>query len=448
MERLYRLNNNNDRRLLKMKAIERAKELIDFVEKGTSPYHAVIEVKRQLMAADFIELKMADEWQLDFGKSYFVSPYPSSLFAFTISTSADFNQGFKIIMAHTDQPGFRVKPSPEMSVGGYLKVNTEVYGGPILNTWLDRPLSIAGKVVLRSQEIMAPRVEYIDMKAPLLIIPNLSIHMNREVNKGVALNRQVDMLPLMGLLEDQLNKEDFFIKTLADHLNVPVGEILDFDLGIYVTERGQLIGLQDAFITAPRLDDLSMVQAATTAMIEQKPSQGINIIAFFDHEEVGSRSKQGADSMLFRGVMERIAEAMYLSPSHYHRALSRSFLISADGGHALHPNHPEMHDPTNQPEVGKGLLIKMSHNQSYATDSEAVAICQQLCEKAEVPYQKYINRSDAIGGRTLGPLATTYVPIRGVEVGEPMLSMHSARELISAKDHRDIIQLFKTYFAE
>jgi aspartyl aminopeptidase len=429
-----------------MNTLDQSKDLIDFIKAGTSPYHTVLEVKRRLLEAGFLELVLDHEWRLDFGKSYFVSPYPSVLFGFSIPKHIDYNQVFRFVTAHTDQPCFRVKPSPEMSVGGYLKLNTETYGGPILNTWLDRPLSMAGRVAIKSDMIMKPRIEFIDFKKSILTIPNLAIHMNREVNKGVELNKQTDTIPLAGLLQEHLNKDNFLMGHLAHQLGVKIEDILDFDLYIYVNEMGEIIGLNNEFISAPRLDDLAMVHAATQAMIETKPTRGVNVIAFFDHEEVGSKSKEGADSMLFHMVLKRMANAIYLDDSQFQRALTQSFMISADMAHALHPNRPEKHDPTNQPELGKGVVVKISGNQSYATDSESIAIFQQICEAGEVPYQKYVNRSDNAGGKTLGPLATSYLPLRTVDVGNPMLGMHSARELIGVKDHGNMIKTFNTFF--
>ncbi|TCT14621.1 aspartyl aminopeptidase [Natranaerovirga pectinivora] len=427
--------------------MDRARDLIDFIDVCTSPFHTVLEVKRRLLEDGFKEICFEDEWQFDFGGSYFVSPFPSCLFAFSIPKRLEFNQGFRIISAHTDQPCFRVKPSPELTSEGYLKVNTEVYGGPILNTWMDRPLSVSGKVVLRSECVMAPDVRFIDIRKPIFIIPNLAIHMNREVNRGIELNRQVDMLPLAGLIDEKLNNNQFFMYYLAQELGVKTDDILDFDLFVYATEKGEIIGLSNELLSAPRLDDLAMVYGATTAIIESKPKTGVNIIALFDNEEIGSKSKQGADSILFNMVLEKMASGMYLERNQFLRIFSKSFNVSADMAHAVHPNRPDKHDPTNRPVIGKGIVIKISGEQKYATDSESIGIFQQICEAAGVKYQKFVNRSDEIGGKTLGPITTSYVPIKTVDIGAPMLGMHSARELMGVSDCENVISVFNTFFS-
>ncbi|MFP4698177.1 MAG: M18 family aminopeptidase [Eubacteriales bacterium] len=423
------------------------KDFMQFINESTSPFHAVMEVKKRLDNVGFIELKSDKDWDVRRGNRYYLSPYPSSLFVFDIPKEINLNNGFRIISAHTDQPCFRIKPSTEMREEGYLKINTEVYGGPILNTWLDRPLSIAGKVALRNEDVMNPKIEFIDIKKPIMIIPNLAIHMNKEVNKGFELNRQRDMIPLAGILNNQLNKEDYFLDFLAEHLKVNIEDILDFDLFVYLAEKGEVIGLYDDFISAPRLDDLAMVYASINAIIETKATSAINIVALFDNEEIGSRTKQGADSELFSMILERLTMELDIDKTQYYQSLTKSFMISADMAHALHPNHPEKHDPTNQPMIGKGIVLKISGNQRYSTDSEAIAVFQQICEKGEIPYQKYVNRSDEVGGKTLGPLATAYVPVRSVDVGNPMLAMHSSRELMGVEDHYHTIEALKMFFA-
>ncbi|TCK90626.1 aspartyl aminopeptidase [Natranaerovirga hydrolytica] len=426
--------------------MELIKELSQFINKATSPFHTVIEVKKMLLDAGFIELDVNDNWAFDYGKKYFVSPYPSCLFAFTIPKTIDFNQGFKIISAHTDQPCFRIKPSPELTAEGYLKLNTEPYGGPILNTWLDRPLSIAGKVVLKSNAVMEPIEKYIDIKKPILIIPNMAIHMNREVNKGIELNRQIDLIPLAALIDDKLNAKDYFINYLGKTCDMDPKDILDFDLYVYNCDESKVIGMHDEFISAPRLDDLAMVHSATQAMIHAQPKQDINVMALLDHEEIGSKSKQGADSALFSIILERIAQGIQYDKMKFYKALTKSFNISADMAHAVHPNKSEKHDPTNRPTIGNGVVIKISGNQKYVTDSKSIGIFQQLCEAAKVPYQKFVNRSDERGGQTLGPITSSYVPIPTVDIGPPMLSMHSSRELMGVKDYIDCVKVFQKYY--
>ena len=422
-------------------------DLIDYINKGTSPFHAVLEVKRRLDKLGYKELKMGEEWIVEKGSKYYISPYPTCCFIFDVSKNFEEKDGFRIIASHTDSPCFRIKPSPEITENNYMKLNTEVYGGPILNTWFDRPLSLAGKVAIKSNDVFKPEIQYIDLEKAILTIPNLAIHMNREINKGVEINKQIDVLPLIGLLNEELNKDNYFMDYLADRLDVSVDQILDFDLYMYVMDESMIIGLNDEFISAPRLDDLAMVHASITALLESIPETGVNCVALFDNEEIGSKTKQGADSTLFAMVLERFAECLYSNKSNFNRALFTStFMISADGAHALHPNKPQKHDPTNRPELGKGIVVKLSGNHSYVTDSESIAIFQQLCQEANVPFQKFVNHSNETGGKTLGPIASSYIPIRAVDVGHPTLAMHSAKELIACSDHLDIIKIFNKFF--
>ena len=397
--------------------------------------------------AGFKELKIHNEWELELSQGYYVCPYPSVCFVFKSAKKPSFNNRLKVVAAHIDQPCLTIKPNPEMIVEGYVKLNTEIYGSPILNTWFDRPLSIAGKVVLRSEDVFKPKIEYVDIEKSIMTIPNLAIHMNKEVNNGVKINKQEDLLPLVALINKQLENDNYFINYIANMLNVDVAEILDFELFVYIDEKGKIIGMNDDFISAPRLDDLSMVHAALTAMITSIPDSGINCIALFDNEEIGSRTKQGADSSLFNWVLEKIADSYYFNKSSYYRALlSNSLIISADLAHALHPNNINKHDPTNHPILGNGVVIKMSALQKYSTDSEAIGIFQQICDKAGIYYQKFVNHSNEVGGKTLGSILSSHLPIKCIDVGIPCLAMHSARELIAVEDHYNIFEVFKIFY--
>lgn len=419
--------------------------LIDFLSVSTSPYMAVEDSIRQLEEAGFQGLLLNKDWGLDNGGKYYINHNGSSLFAFTIGEKFSYRQGFKIATAHTDFPGFRIKPNPDLTTNQYRQINVEVYGGPILNTWLDRPLSAAGRVVLKSDNIFKPEIRLIDLKKPLFTIPNLAIHLNREVNKGVELNKQTDLLPIAAMINDELGGFNF-ISYLANELSVKEEDILDYELNLYNLDNPCLLGLNEEFISASRIDNLTSVQAAVTAIIEGNAKKGINVIALFDHEEVGSKTKQGAGSSILALILEKIILSFGRDRAKFLSVLSDSFMLSVDVAHGIHPNKVNKHDITNQPVLGKGLCIKEACSQSYPTDSEAVGIVEQLCNYGNIPYQKFINRSDIIGGSTIGAIASTHLPMKIVDVGVPVLAMHSARELMGAKDQEYLTNLLENFF--
>lgn len=422
-----------------------AEQLLRLVEAGTSPFHVTADVERQLAEAGFTRLFMDCDWGLDNGGKYYVVHNGSSLIAFTIGKALRYRESFRIAAAHTDFPGLRVKPSPELVKDGYRQLNVEVYGGAILNTWLDRPLSAAGRVVLRSDEVFAPRVCLVDFRKPFLTIPNLAIHINRDVNKGVELNKQTDMLPILGL-DGEEPDEIFFRKYLSQELQVEPDEILDYELGLYNTDRGEFLGLSEEFISSPRLDNLTSVQAVVSALISGSRTKGINVAAFFDHEEIGSRTKQGAGSVFLSAVLERVLLAYGRTREHFLESFYKSMLLSVDVGHALHPNKADKNDPTHKNVLGKGICIKEASGQSYATDSEAVAVLQQLCEAGGIPYQKFVNRSDGTSGSTLGSIASSFLPVKTVDVGVPLLAMHSSRELMGTADQESLVRALEAFY--
>ncbi|MCI8334162.1 MAG: M18 family aminopeptidase [Lachnospiraceae bacterium] len=428
-----------------MKTREHAEKLLRLVKEGTSPFHVTASVERQLSEAGFEKLSMGKDWGLDNGGKYYVVYNGSSLAAFTIGKRFAFGDAFRVAAAHTDFPGLRVKPSPEIAKDGYRQLNVEVYGGAILNTWLDRPLSAAGRVALRSADVFCPEIRYVDMEKPFLIIPNLAIHLNRDMNKGVELNKQKDLLPVLGL-EGEEKEEDFFLEYLADRLQVEKQEILDYELGLYNAEAGGFLGMEEEFLSAPRLDNLTSVQALTTGLMESGRDRGVNAAVFFDHEEIGSRTKQGAGSMFLSSVLERIVLSYGWSREKFLETFANSMLLSVDVGHALHPNQADKNDPTNKNVLGKGICIKESSSQSYATDSEAVAVMQQICEAAEVPYQKFVNRSDGSSGSTLGSIASAFFPVKTVDMGVPLLAMHSSRELMGTADQESLVRAVKAFY--
>jgi len=429
-----------------MNTIEHAEKLLQLVEEGTSPFHVTAGVERQLVKAGFQKLSMGCDWGLCNGGKYYVIHNGSSLIAFTIGERFAFGDDFRIAAAHTDFPGLRIKPRPEVTKEGYRQLNVEMYGGAILNTWLDRPLSAAGRVVLRSQEIFHPEVRYVDFRKPFLTIPNLAIHMNREMNKGVELNKQQDMLPILGL-DGEEKTEEFFLEHLAKQLRVEKEDILEYELGLYNTDTGDFLGLSEEFISSPRLDNLTSVQAVTTAIISGKRTHGVNVAAYFDHEEVGSRTKQGAGSTLLSSVLERILLSYGRGREKFLEILADSMLLSVDVGHAIHPNKTDKNDITSKNVLGRGICIKESSIQSYATDSEAIGIIQQICERKNIPYQKFANRSDGTGGSTLGSIASSVLPMKTVDVGVPLLAMHSSRELMGTADQESLVRLAEAFYS-
>lgn len=417
-----------------------------FIKKATTSVQTVDAIKKRLEAEGFMELDMNELWTLNASGKYYLTPYPSMLVGFTIGSGQLPTKSVKMIAAHTDSPGFRIKPNPEVNSEGMLTLNVERYGGPILNTWFDRPLSIAGRIAVRSDEVLKPKLIHLDFQRPLLIIPNLAIHMNREVNKGVEIKVQKEMQPLLTqLIEDEI-KDKYLLDLVAEEAGINREDILDMDLNVYCYEEGMLVGSKEDFISCPRIDDLSMLYAAMEALVESKHKDGINMVAFMDNEEIGSMTRQGADSVMLSNILERIHMGTGgKEQQSLHQAMN-FFVISADCAHGLHPNYSEKSDITNKLVMNKGMAIKISCNRSYASEVETIAAFQQLCDKASVNYQKFVNHSDQPGGTTLGPLLSKYVPVHVVDVGVPMLAMHSARELMGKQDFLDSIEIFRTFF--
>ena len=432
-----------------------ANRLMEAINSSTCAFTTADEAMRKLEQAGFLELKLNEEWIIQRGKGYFVNVYDSSVFAFKVGR--EFDKGMlRVVAAHTDHPCLYIKPSPEMTTKGYGKVNVEVYGGAILNTWLDRPLSVAGKVALKNKknanneavswDMLKPNIKIVDFKKPIFTIPNLAIHMNRDVNKGVELNKQTDMIPLAAILEDEMNKEGFFMKYLAKQLRVSSEDILDFELYVYNADKAERVGINAEMISSPRLDNITSVVACVQGIINADRSDGINVIALYDNEEIGSRTKQGADSNVFGFVMEKLYEALGYTRRDYMQAAMDGFLLSIDVAHALHPNKAEKSDPTNTNMMNDGIVIKRASSQTYATDCETIAMVEMLCQANHIPYQKYACRSDGTTGSTLGTLANKYMPMRTVDVGVPILAMHSARELMGVKDQAYMERLVEAYF--
>ncbi|WPC41559.1 M18 family aminopeptidase [Clostridium sp. JS66] len=427
--------------------LKKSQELIDFIYESPTAFHVVHNLKKLLSNYGFIELKEEDSWSLKKGGKYFVQKNNSALTAFVVGKGELEKDGFKIIGAHTDSPGFKIKPNADIEVEGeYVKLNTEVYGGPIINTWLDRPLSLAGRVAIKSKNPFYPEERLLNIKKPILIIPNLAIHMNRNINSGIELNRQKDILPLLSMVNEKFEKEKYLIKVISQELGVKEEDILDFDLFLYDTAKGCIMGLNDEFISSARLDDLIMVHSGIKALVNTEVGDSTNIMICFDNEEVGSTTKQGADSPMLSIILERIALSLLKSREDYYRALAKSFIISCDLGHALHPNYAEKSDPANRPIINKGPIIKSSASQSYTSDAVSSAVYKNICSRAEVPVQIFVNRSDEKGGSTIGPISSSHVNINSVDMGLAILSMHSVRELAGVKDYMYATKSFEEFY--
>ena len=426
---------------------ELALDLIDFLYTSPTAYHSVKTVKERLDSNGFSEVKESDKWNLQKDGKYYVIKNDSALIAFTVGNGELEEDGFKLIGAHTDSPGFRIKANPEMvAEGKYLKLNTEVYGGPLLYTWFDRPLGIAGKVSLKGKSPLKPEVKLVNINKPLLIIPSVAIHMNRSVNEGFAVNKQKDTLPLLALINEKFEKNNYLVNAIAKELNVEAESILGFDLGLYEIEKGSLTGINEEFISAGRLDDMWMVYAGIKALIDSKSNKSTKVMVCMDNEEIGSLTPQGANSALLLNILERIALDLGKDREELHRALANSIMISADLAHAVHPNAEEKHDPTNRPVLGNGPVLKTAASGSYSTDSYNAAIFEGLCSAANVPYQKFFNRSDVRGGTTIGPITSSLLTIPVMDMGAPLLSMHSIRELATVIDNVYSVKLFTEFF--
>ena len=418
--------------------------LLSFIQQSPSPAHTVAAAAARLRGAGFAELSLAEDWQLAAGGRYFVSVYGTTLLAFTVGDAGP----LRMAAAHTDFPCFRLKPAAGLTHAGYGVLNVEPYGGLILRSWLDRPLGLAGRVVLRGADAFHPRAELVDFARPLVTIPSLAIHMDRKVNEEGGLNAQTDMLPLAALLGD-MGKGDWWQAALAAALGVTQEEILSYELSTYPFEAGCALGLAGELLSSPRLDNLTSVWACLAGLIDASAGSvpaGVRLVALFDNEEVGSRTKQGAGSAVLAGTLRRIY-AQAGGEAAYTRALAEGFLLSVDVAHGLHPAHVEKSDPAVHPVLGGGVVVKQAASQAYAGDAEAVAIVRELARLQDIPVQDFVNRSDSRGGSTLGSIASALVPVRTMDVGVPILAMHSARETMAAADEAALISLVRAVLA-
>lgn len=417
------------------------------IEASTSPFHSIIYAVNELEEAGFEKLELGNRWKIERGRKYYVDVYGSTLVAFTVGEKWC-GENLRFAATHSDFPCLKIKPSCQMETNGYIKMNVEVYGGAILNTWLDRPLSAAGRVVLKTDDTMKPEVRYLDLKKPLFIIPNLAIHMNREVNKGVELNRQKDMIPVMALADkpEDKAKKDILLQYISNELNIHEKDILDYDMFLYTVEKPCILGLSGELFSAARLDNLTSVQACIKGIKKSVAANGINIAVVYDSEEVGSATKQGAGSILTRSIIKRIFKKFEYDEETMECAFANGIGLSVDVAHAIHPNVPEKNDPTNKLLLNHGFGVKTSALERYASDPVVIGIIKSLCEKHDIKYQRFVNRSDIPGGSTLGAIAVANLPIRMLDVGAPILAMHSSRETMGIDDQLYLERILESFF--
>lgn len=432
------------------------KRLLSFLDASPVNFLAVKNIADTLAANGFRRINPAlPLGEVKSGDRFFVTKNDSSIYAFRIGNKPIADAGFHMICAHCDSPTFRIKPNAEMlTEGGIVKLNTEVYGGPIMSTWFDRPLTLAGRVIVRGEDVMQPETLLLHIKRPLLQISNLAIHFNRQVNDGVALSKQKDVLPLLGQITSQLEAGNLLMNVILEELNSTIADcqfcakdVLDFDLYLADATPACTFGVHNEFISSGRLDDLSMCYAGLEALIASDTTDTTQVLALFDNEETGSQTKQGAGSPFLAYILKRIAMSQSHTEEAYYQAVERAFMISADNAHAWHPNYPEKYDPTNHPMLGGGPVIKFNAAQKYASDAVSAAVFAGLCEKAGVPCQRFVNHSDVAGGSTLGNILASSIPLRGVDMGNAILAMHSCRETGSVVDHEYCVKVFTEFFS-
>ena len=435
-----------------MKSETMIKRLLSFLDASPVNFLAVKNITDMLEAGGFRRLNPCQPLGVvNAGDRFFVTKNHSSVYAFRIGRKPLAEAGFHMICAHSDSPTFRIKPNAEMlTEGGLVKLNTEVYGGPIMSTWFDRPLTLAGRVIVRSNDVMHPDTMLLHIKRPLLQISNLAIHFNRQVNDGVKLSRQKDVLPILGQITNQLEVGNLLINVILEELNKqrPVSreDVLDFDLYLADATPACTFGVHNEFISSGRLDDLSMCFAGLEALLAANDTDTTQVLGIFDNEETGSQTKQGAGSPFLSYMLQRIALSQSHTEEAYYQAVERAFMISADNAHAWHPNYAEKYDPTNHPMLGGGPVIKFNAAQKYASDAASAAVFAGICEKAGVPCQRFVNHSDVAGGGTLGNILASSIPLRGVDMGNAILAMHSCRETGSVCDHEYCVKVFTEFY--
>ncbi len=428
--------------------------LLGWLDKSTCNFMAVKTMRQELDEVGFKRLRQNECWDLVPGGKYYVTKNGSAIFAFIIGKGKVGDHGFRIISAHSDSPCFKLKPNCEIyGEGGVVKLNVEKYGGGILYTWFDRPLSISGRVALKGEDWLHPAERTVDLKVPVATIPHLAIHFNRQVNEGNNLSVQKDMLPVMGYftkdeIAEQRSHGGIVRILVARELGVAPEDIIDYELCLYPAEPAAIVGVNGEYFQSARIDDLSMAYAGLQAMLDEhrEDAQATRVLAIFDNEETGSGTKQGAASPVLRDIMERICDKLGDGKETIYRAIANSFMISADDAHAWHPNYNEKYDPTNHPVMGGGPVVKINANCKYMTDSRASAIFKELCRKADVECQYFVNHSDVAGGSTLGNISSGQFDLEGVDVGNPIWAMHSARETGAVTDQVAMVKVMREFF--
>ena len=425
------------------------KRLLDFLNASPVNFLAAKNIANKLEQAGYRRLDpQMPIGEVKTGDKLYVTKNDSSVYAFHIGRKPLADAGFRMICAHCDSPTFRIKPNAEMMCeGGIVKLNTEVYGGPIMSTWFDRPLTIAGRVIVRGEDALHPKTLLLHVSRPLLQISNLAIHFNRQVNDGVKLSKQKDMLPILGIVTSELERGNMLMNVICEELNIKQEDILDFDLYLADATPACTFGVHDEFLSSGRLDDLSMCFAGLEAMIATETTDMTKVLAIFDNEETGSQTKQGAGSPFLSMMLKRVALAQSGSEEAFYQAVEQAFMISADNAHAWHPNYSEKYDPTNHPVLGGGPVIKFNAAQKYASDAVSAAVFAEICRETGVPCQRFVNHSDVVGGSTLGNILASSIPVRGVDMGNAILAMHSCRETGSTADHIYCVKAFTKFFS-
>lgn len=428
--------------------------LLKWLDRSTCNFTAVRNMRKVLDESGFKRIGERDEWKLERGGRYYMTKNGSALFAFIIGRGDPAEAGFRIVSAHSDSPCFKIKPNSEIyGDGGVVKLNVEKYGGGILYTWFDRPLSIAGRVATRGTDWEHPREYVVDLRHPVATIPHLAIHFNREVNEGNRLSVQKDMLPVLGCftpdeIAEQKSRGGLVRVLVARELGIEPEDIIDYELALYPAEKARIIGVKGDYFQSGRIDDLSMAYAGLQAMLDERETEtdATRVLAIFDNEETGSGTKQGAHSPVLRNILERICLQFCTGRDDFFRAVASSFMISADDAHAWHPNYSEKYDPTNHPVMGGGPVVKINANCKYMSDSRGSAVFRELCREAGVKTQYFVNHSDSAGGSTLGNIATGQLDIEGVDVGNAIWAMHSAAETASVDDQVAMVMAMRRFF--
>ena len=415
-----------------------AKEILNLIDKSPTAYHVIANAKDILDAAGYTGLRENEVWKLEAGGKYYVTRNDSSLIAFAVP-KPDY-KGFRIIASHSDSPCPKLKEDLESRKDGYVRLDVEKYGGMLLAPWFDRPLSVAGRILVRDGEGI--KSVLVDLDKDVAVIPSLAIHMNREANKGYSYSFQKDMLPIVGTTSG----EKTVMSMVADAAGVEEKDIIGQDLFMYIREKGTVWGCDDEFIGSSRLDDQECVWCTLSGFTEVQSSEYVNMLCIFDNEEVGSRTKQGADSDFLANLIDRINDNLGRSREAYYTAYANSFMISADNAHALHPAHKEKYDPVQSPKMNEGIVLKFSARQSYTTDGISAAFVRKLCEDSNIPYQVFVNHSDEPGGSTLGNISNSHVSVNTADIGLPQLAMHSSYEVAGIKDIEYLREFAKAYY--